>query len=84
VLIPTLSFGQHSVDAGVVPGYAATGAGDTASTLSQYTAFDSSSDVPNRRSIDSWGCEEVTLWLKSEAGEWAGQYREKLCALSVG
>jgi hypothetical protein len=40
--------------------------------------------IADTRSLRSWGCEEVTLWLKSEAGEWAGQYREKLCVLSVG
>ena len=72
------------MDAGLGPEYAAAEAGDTAGTFSQYTSNDIVSDFTDRRSIDSWGCEEVTLWLKSEAGEWAGQYREKLCQLSVG
>jgi hypothetical protein len=36
------------------------------------------------RSLNSWGCEEVTLWLKSEAGEWAVEYREEMCRQGVG
>ena len=35
------------------------------------------------RRLASWGCEELTLWLKSEAGDWAGAYRERMCRLGM-
>ena len=47
------------------------------------TAPDRAVTHADSRRIARWGCEELTLWLKSEAGDWAGAYRERMCSLGM-